>query len=262
MATSAEFGFFLYAFLAVLHLALIATLFIRGNWRHCPNFSAYVVLNLLQGAMLLFIYNSYGIRSSLAQHLAWTTQAGVLCARALAISEICRRFLQKYRGIWALAWRLLATVFLLLAFGAILSAKWTWERAISHADLGLEFTIVATLAALFVFARYYDVVAPSNLRVLALGFFLLSCINVLNNAVLTRFATAYDGIWNLLSALSFSAVLMAWIWAMRKPIPTEAPEATLTSSAVYQSLSPEINLRLRALNKSLRTFFDREAHEL
>ncbi len=156
----------------------------------------------------------------------------------------------------------MSAVFLLLAVGSIFSARGTWERAIGYADLGLEFTIVATLASLFAFARYYGVVPPRNLQVLAFGFFLLSCINVLNNVTLTRFGTAYDGIWNMLSALSFSAVLIAWIWAASKPLGSATGAAVLPSPALYRSLSPELNSRLHALNSSLQRFFDQEAHEL
>lgn len=249
-----------YVLLAALHVTLLGVLLVSGNWRLHPNFTAYIALNLFQGGMLLLIYSRYGPLTETAQRFAWTTEAGILCARALAINEICRRFLGHYRGIWALAWRLLAFLCLLLAFFSIASAKWKWERIVTNADFGLEFTIVLALVALFAFARYYGLTPDGNLRLLAVGFLFLSCVNALNDTVLANFDTRYGSFWVLFGEISFSATLLLWIWTMRQPLASDNRPA-VHSSVTYRSLSPEINLRLQALNENLRSFFDRKARE-
>jgi hydrogenase-4 membrane subunit HyfE len=251
----------LYVLLAFLHVVLLGLLIVRGNWRPCPNFTTYIFLNLVQGAALVFIYGGYGALSPAAEHLAWGTQAAILCARALAINEICRRLLGRYPGIWGLAWRILATLCILLAFFSIASARWKWERIVSSADLGLELTIVAALTALFLFARYYGLIVNRNLRLLSFGFLFLSCVNVLKDAVLTHVAAGYEEMWNLLGAVSFSVTLILWIWSMRQPISAESFAGAPEGRSVYRVLSPEVNLRLQLLNESLRSFFDREAHD-
>jgi hypothetical protein len=53
--------------------------------------------------------------------------------------------------------------------------------------------------------------------------------------------------------------LSIWTWALRKPQPQAEPGEILLPRVVYQSLAPEINLRLRLLNEQLSRFWPAEA---
>jgi hypothetical protein len=92
----------------VVQLALCGILIIFGHFRRLPFFTLYVCLNLCQALFLYFIYQHYGDRSQVAYVAGWWSEAITLLARLFATIEILHLVLISYRGIWGLAWRLLA----------------------------------------------------------------------------------------------------------------------------------------------------------
>jgi hypothetical protein len=50
--------------------------------------------------------------------------------------------------------------------------------------------------------------------------------------------------------------LLLWTWALRNPQGASRAEEPLMGAGVYESLSPEINARLRALNEKLSRFWN------
>jgi hypothetical protein len=186
-------------------------------------------------------------------NIAWSTQGLVVDVRALAVAEICRRVLQRYRGIWALAWRML-----LAAAGLVLLYSWAvgkprWQLAILNADRTFELAIALAIAILFLFVRYYEIeMAPSE-RLLAIGF------SLLNDSILERWLYDYDVLWNLAGTLVFIPCLLLWIWAVRETQPKTVLLPEMLPSAVYLEFAPEINFRLKALNEHLNQFWSSEA---
>jgi|SRR5579883_3141835 len=257
MSGFAGFQQLLVVALVVAHAVALGVILSYRSWRIYPAFAVYIFLNLVQGAALLLIYRSHGVRSSFASHFAWGTEAAILLARAMVIREICKHLLSAYRGIWALAWRVLSVTAIFLAIYSLIVAGGSVRNAVLVADLGLELTIAAVLTTLFLFARYYGVEPDSALRSLAIGLFLFSCFTVLNNTVMSHAAERYYEVWNILSGLAFLASLLLWTWAFGSSVPAVASEALLPAD-IYRALAPEINVRLRRLNENLATFFDRE----
>src|SRR5712664_3709558 len=146
---------------AVAGILLLVWLASRKNHLAFPAFSFYILVNLTLGASVYFIYRRWGFSSVTARRIAWAMVFVVVCARALAVAEVCRRLLGRYRGIWALAWRIfLASTVLLL------------------------------------FIRYYGVHADPADRSLAVGLCLYSCFNALNNTILERYLYSYAVLWN------------------------------------------------------------------
>jgi hypothetical protein len=186
-------------------------------------------------------------------------QAVVMLARALAVTEVCKHVLARYRGIWALAWRaLLFCVGIVLVYSSF-AAQRHWEHLLPDADRGLELSISAALVTLLAFARYYEVKINSTDRSVATGFCLYSCFVVLNNTILEHYLYKYVALWNLLRMLAFLGSLLLWAWALRKP-QTEAGRAeTLLPAGVYQAVAPQINLRLHLLDEQLGQFWKTEA---
>jgi len=107
--------------------------------------------------------------------------------------------------------------------------------------------------------RYYGVKAKATDSSLAVGFCLYSCFSVLNNTILERFLDNYLSLWNFLGMLAFLASLLLWTWALRKPQVQAGPEEALLPAGVYQTLAPQINVRLRLLNEQLVQFWKTEA---
>src|SRR5260370_12787316 len=157
MADSTQFRQLLWAANPGVEILLLVVLGVRGNYRGYSAFTCYIGMTLTQAAILYVTYRRWGVSSVALWRVGWGTQAAVVCARAVAVAEVCRHLLGAYRGIWALARRILlaCAAFVLLYSG--LAARHQWKLALSSADRGLELSIAAPVVGLFLFPRYYDV---------------------------------------------------------------------------------------------------------
>jgi hypothetical protein len=242
-----------------LRLFLLCLLIFRRNVQFFPFFSTYLIVNLTKALILNLAYQAWGDKALRTYELAWSMEAVVNIARALAVAELCRSLLGAYRGIWSLAWRVLLTCAGLIVLYSVLSSKHSWEGIILGSGRALELAIASVIVIVFLFLRHYEVASEPSVRFLALGFCIYSCIAVINFSILERYVNAYAVVWNVLGVVAYFACLLAWTWALRKSIPRPAFHPLLFSRAVYQQLSPEINARLRALNDQLSHFWGIEA---
>ncbi|MFI5058599.1 MAG: hypothetical protein ACHQLQ_10460 [Candidatus Acidiferrales bacterium] len=259
MVERAQFQQILWAANVSVGVILAVLLIVRKNYRLYPAFSCYIFVNLIQ-ALLLFLGSSrWGFSLTEQWLMGSLTESAVLIARALAVAEICRRLLSRYRGVWALAWRVLVLFAGVVFFYSILLARHDWRLAFPSAHRALELSIASIIVTLLVFARHYDVKTEPADRSLAIGFCLYSCFAVLNNTLLERWLYDYSAFWNLLGMFTFLASLSLWTWTLRKPQFQPEPGEILLPRGVYQSLTPEINLRLRLLNEQLSRFWPAEA---
>jgi hypothetical protein len=259
MAAIALFQQALWALNSAGDIVLLTLLVVRKNYRSYPAFSLYLLVDLTMGATVLFVYHLWGFDSATAYRVAWGAQGMVLFARALAVAEVCRHLLSRYRGVWALAWRILLLCVAVVLSYSILAARRDWRLALLTADRGLELSIATVIVVLLLFARYYDVKVEPAVRSLAIGFCLYSCFVVLNNTVLERWLHDYSALWNLLGMLAFLASLSVWTSALRPSRSQSQTKEILLPSGIYQAIVPEINLRLRLFNEQLSQFWKVEA---
>ncbi len=247
----AQFQLMMWAASTAAGVFVLVLLAVRKNYRAYPAFTFYIFVNLAQAILLFSMFRRWGYLSRASWLFGWGTQAVTVCARALAVAEICRHVLSRYAGIWALAQRLLLLCAGLVLLYSGLAARHQWQLAFPSADRGLELSIAAVIVLLFLFARYYDVRAERTDRSLAIGLCLYSCFRALNDTILERYLYGYDTLWTILGMLAFFASLVLWSWALRKPRTEIAAEENLLPLGVYQSITPQINLRLRLLNDQL-----------
>jgi hypothetical protein len=258
MAETLTFDRILWGATFSLNAGLVVLLLYRKNHRVLPFFFFYALLDLLHGVVVLESYRIWGFNSPISFKIAWGSEGLVIVARALAVAEVCRLVLAKYRGIWALGWRIfLAAGFLLLAYAWTVGGH-SWRLVTLTAHRSLELAMAAAILALFVFAHYYQVVVEATARFLAIGFFLYSCFQVLNDTILERWLTHYSTLWNLIGTLTFLASLLLWTWALRLTQQHLASEPDLLPENRYRSLSPAINARLKSLNERLSHFWGAE----
>lgn len=231
---------------------LLLLLAVRKNHKVYPAFTFYIALNMLLGGFLVVLFLSWGVTSR-SWLIGWAMQGLVVFTRALAIAEIFRHVLARFPGIWALAIRLLAVCAAVVLLYSGLGAWHQWKSAVPSADRAVELAIAAGIVVLLLFARYYNVPIEPVDRSLAIGFCLYSCFFVLNNTVVERYLYDYQKFWVRLEQLAYLATLVIWSSALWKAR-TATEQERLLSPGVYQSLGPQINLRLRELDDQLRTW--------
>jgi hypothetical protein len=246
-----KFQQMMWAVNTVAGVLLLMLLAVRKNYRVYPAFAFYIIVNQVLGISLFIIYRRWGFSPTASWRAAWGMQAVAICARALAVAELCRHLLSRYAGIWALAQRLLLVCVGLVLLNSGLAVRHQWELALPTADRGLELSIAAVIVILLLFARYYDLRPERTDRLLAIGFCLYSCFRVLNDTISDRYLFAYAKLWSLLGMLAFFASLFLWSWALRKSRTEIKAQENLLPLGVYESITPQINLRLRLLNERL-----------
>src|SRR5712692_7853715 len=87
-----------------------------------PLFTAYLAVLVARELILWWFYLGLGYTSRAAFYYYWVTQGILVVARAAVVVEIAWRALHGYRGVWALGWRLLCLVGLILLFHAAINA--------------------------------------------------------------------------------------------------------------------------------------------
>jgi hypothetical protein len=227
----------------------------RKMYRSHPLFSIYVFCTIAQSVLAVGVYRQWGFFSATAWRWIWASQGTLVLFRAMAVWETTRRLLSVYTGVWALASKLLLAVGIAICTACVLFSHRSFYEGVMDADRGVELSISAVIVSVFLFLKYYGLAAKSPDRQLALGFCLYSSFFVINFSLFERFIQTYVNFWNFLDILAFLATLFIWTKTARsysiafevQPVVTAGE---LTKDA-YNSASPQLNLRLTALNERL-----------
>jgi hypothetical protein len=246
----------------VLQAVVCAILIRRGHIRKLPVFAAYVALNLCQAVFLYAVYGYYGRTSHIAFEFAWWSEAVTLLARLFATLELVHIALISYRGIWGLAWRVLAGASLVTLFCVELASRGNANWALMEADRGYHLIFAVALIACLLLIRYYAIQVATVYKLLLAGFCFYSCIAILVNTVLqswlyTRFAQ-FESIWQSITIFSYLIMMALWAVALARPLPVPAKEQAMLPGSFYQYIAPEINYQLRAINERLMKFWKTE----
>jgi len=243
---------------AVLLLILVIS---RRNYRAFPAFALYLLTNTALSIWVFLTYKDWGFTSRFSWWFGWSMQAVSVGVRAVAVGELCKHLLARYRGIWNLVWRTLLLSAAILLIYSWVATKYQWQLAVVRAQRDLELAIAAVIVGVFVFMRHYGVEARAADRFMGLGYCLYSCFGVINNTILERYLDQYVTLWNFLEMLAFLGSLLLWSWAMREKVPEKAYEVELLPEGVYRTLTPELNARLESLNESLKRLWYPEAKQ-
>jgi hypothetical protein len=237
-------------------------------FRTLPFFTAYVTLALVSTCVRWLVYPLFGFGSWTAYDVAWITNAIMLAARGLAIGELCFRLLRAYRGIWALAWRILLVVSAVLLLHAAIetaSRPYWLNTFVIALDRDLEIVATGVLIALLLIGRYYTLEMDSLERRIAAGLCVYSVTRVMTSAAMVQGIATHlpswagyhawlehaQSWWNSAQGVAQACVLVVWAVALRKPVPFARQTPALLPESTYRELSPAINFRLRALNTRL-----------
>lgn len=221
-------------------------------WRDFPVFSSYFILNVINGLLIATAYRIWGMQGSWS--IYWGLQAVAFTLRVFVSVEVWRKTLTPYPGIWALAWKLLAAVGIL---GLLRAAYVTFKQSPSlsmfyfSAQRHLEFASVMTLLVFLLFCRYYGVSLEPAIKAISLGICLFAILQVLNSSLANQWRSQYVTLWQWSSIISFDCSVVIWWWGLRVPVRETVVSPSLYPEKVYVEISPQVNDRLRLLNKRL-----------
>jgi len=254
-----------------LQALLFALLFWRGANRRLPLFAVYVSCQLITSFVGWVIVREYGFWSYATYDFGWIEIGILIVAEWLVTAELCWRGFRAYRGIWALAWRLLLGLFAILlvhaAWGAIEHSDRIGALVLAlHRDLALASAVI--LVAMLSVERHYQLELEQLEGWIAIGFCAYFITVVLSNSLLIQWYMTHwpafsanapsqaslEAWWNGIQLAVFDVALGAWCFALRKPLPAPKPEPVLLPHETYGELAPAINYRLRALNARLIDF--------
>jgi len=245
-----------WALSTILEVVLLLFLVRRHLHRAVPAFFAYVVLVILQSAVVASSFAFFGASSEPAFRIAWGSQAVIVVARWFAVMEIAKKTLAQYTGIWAFTSRLLILVTALMLLYSIGFSGSRMSLLILNAHRSVELCIAGLIVAIFVFVRYYRVPVNPLQRTLAVGFCLYSSFSVINDSLYEKWRLAVGSLWNYLDMLTFIASLILWIQAVRAySVSQEQIGPAALPSDTYGELSRKLNSRLDLLNQRLERFF-------
>jgi hypothetical protein len=246
----------LWACSVLAQLLILVLLFLRGNFRKLPFFTAYIILNVCQAAFLLAVYSHAWGEPSTSSTLAWTSECLTLLAQALATTEILKITLSHYQGIWGLGWRALTVAAGVVVLLVALAARGHWASARwFEIDRGYHVTFASALVIYFLLVRYYSIPILREYRMILGGFCFYSCSEIVFNTLLQLFfytdLFVHQKAWQLLSLFSFVAAQIVWLAALRKPLLVEDRQPSLLSDGECKRLTSQTDEDLRILNERL-----------
>jgi hypothetical protein len=238
----------------LLRLLLCSLLLRRSTFREIPFFSAFVFLATARTLSLWWIYHDPTLESGIVFNFYWVTQLLNVAARGLAAAEVCWLALRAYRGVWELAWRLLAGVGLALtafAAAAALSNTRSIAAVALRSERGLELAVAGLLLVLLAFSRYYGIRVPLVVRYIAAGLGLHAGIEVINDSFMYAWFASFFPWFAGIRVMSFDIALAIWCWGLRHPVAFAEPKPVLLEAQVYDEVTPQVSRRLRELNSRL-----------
>ena len=258
-----HYEIFLDAYIKGFDILLCILVYTRHVQRRLPFFTIYATTILITSFATTFVYIHYGFRTAISYEAVSITTAATLLARSFAIAELCRDTLGAYRGIWALAWRLLGLMAVGFLVHAAIDAQGQPHWLVSYRltiERDIEISSAAVIIAMLIVGSYYRLPVQSLTKWLVGGMCLYSVIQFVNTTVFRDFAVRIatmaqvnqmNDLWNTVYIGASSVCIGMWCFALRKPLAEPAREPVLLPAEFYQQLSPEINLQLRSFNDRL-----------
>lgn len=268
-------------FLSLVSLSSQSVLFgfvlARKAYRVLPLFASFVSVTLFSSLCVFFTFLYAGFESSPSYYGFWLSLFLFVTTRSLAIGELCRYELRDYRGIWALAWRLLAALSALFVAHALIDA-WGQPNGIAIYwtcfARDFAFASIFILAVLLLFRKYYGIGLDHLSRLIAIGIFLTCFVDAIGNTiVLNRLEGALlpwflesqravwpsmeplvrrlDDIWSTVHLGAFVISVGIWCHALRQPLRAQNESKELLPRGAYERISGAISIRLATFNDRL-----------
>ncbi|MGH9776193.1 MAG: hypothetical protein ACRD50_14745 [Candidatus Acidiferrales bacterium] len=238
----------------LLELVICILAFQRKLSRVLPFFTPYVVCVLGADSLGALVYYFAGYSSTFSARFYWVAQALLITLRGLVTAGLCWSLLQHVPGVWKMTRSVLLFSAIVLLASAAVAARNSRPLAfamIAATEKRLEICILALLIIGLAFCKYYGVAVPSYIAWIALGLGFYSAVQVANSSVWSQWLQSYFRWWGLLSTSSFDVATLLWIVGLRHPVPALAQRSSLLDRERYETLVPQMSVRLRNLNARL-----------
>jgi hypothetical protein len=258
-------------------IALCGFVIARKVQQILPLFAAYACVLLTCTIGVWLTYDYFGFSSLPSYYAYWGSILLNAAARSLAIAELCRFGLRAYRGIWALVWRVLTAVSVLLLAHAAMDAWGQPNRVAIYGvtlDRDLDLTSITILAILLLIRNYYGLALEPLQRAIAVGICFICAVDEIGNTILRTLYTGYlyswfltsqkalwpalepqvtrvNDMWSTVHLFSFMFSMGIWCFALRNPLPAPAENPVLLPAEVYRGMSPAVNMCLTTFNDRL-----------
>ncbi len=248
-----------WAFTTIVKCALLLQLVRRRFLEDYPWFCSYVASTILQSLVVALIYRTPSLSQLMVWKIVWGSQLIVVCFRFQAVVELIRKILGAYLGIWALAWRLLFGVGVLVMANSLVFSRGDWYWISVNVDRGLELSMAAIIVTLLLFTRYYRLPLERLHLALAVGLCLYSTFFVVDYTLLEKHVQQFAVFWGFLDVITYLATLLIWVNAVSfyPKLATQAMPPAIPKE-LHGKLSSEVNLRLDHLNRQLSRLFRSE----
>jgi hypothetical protein len=251
-----------WAFTTGVECVLLLQLARRKFLGDYPWFCIYVASTIVQSLVVAISFRATGLPSMVVWKIVWGSQLIVVSLRFQAVVELIRKILGAYLGIWALAWRLLVGVGVVVMANSLVFSKGDWYWISLNVNRGLELSMAAIIVTLLFFARHYRLPVQRLHLALAVGLCLYSAFFVLDYTLLEKHVQQLAAFWGFLEIITYLATLVIWLNAVSF-YPKLASPAVPPSipKELYGKLSSELNLRLHHLNQQLSQLLRSEDHD-
>jgi hypothetical protein len=261
----------------VFEIVLCGFVITRKIQRTLPFFATYAFVLLICTVGVWLTYQYSGFTSFASYYAYWGSILLNAAARSLAILELCRYGLRAYRGIWALVWRVLASLSILLLVRVAMDARGQPNGVAIYGatlDRDLALASIVILAVLLLIRNYYGLALEPLQRAIAAGICFICAVDVIGNTIFRQLYTGslfswfltsqkslwpvlrpqimrVDDIWSTVHLFAFMFTMGIWCFALRKPLPAPSESPVLLPVEVYREMSPAINMRLSTFNDRL-----------
>jgi hypothetical protein len=241
-----------------LHIALFIFAFRRKLYQRLVFFFVYIMLLVPRDFIFLWISHTALFRTKSAFYFYWITDVSLSLLRLATIIEVCWRTLRNYPAVWALAWRALTGMGIMLLLWAVNSAAHNTSRLRFFVTSGMqkfEFMQAVLLLIVLAIGVYYRIHLPPLYRWVLTGICIYSAVQVANYE-LGRFTVhPTNTVFDFVRRYSFTASEAIWTWAVWRWAATPVSPPERIPQAVYELHSAEVHDRLRDLNDRLTKLF-------
>jgi hypothetical protein len=216
-----------------LELIVCVLAFRRRLYRSLPVFTGYILAVFVRGLLMYWVYHRMGYTSRPAFYSFWGTQAVLLALRGASIGELAWTASRSYFGFRVIMKWLIASVSLLF----LIEVSWLAIKTpaqlpafVLALERNLELTAALVLLVLLFLTFHYHIMLSAAQKFIALGLFLYSLVQVVNNAISNEWLRPYFHWWEVVRLVSFHVALVIWLFALRKPLVEQtipAPPADL-----------------------------------